>query len=645
MKTTAIIRRFSGVDNMSWIAFFTVLLLAVFGWNKAAAITIDFDNNLTGGTYTAGNLLEGSPSIGTQWVRSANTGVAGSAFKILAGVGADRNQGVTAQAGSGTITSANYTFSPSNTDLGGTFNATSSIVNYSFSVRFESAPNTSSVYLGRVHIGPTNYPAAEFDFWSNGQVKALNGSGGNGGTDIILKTTKGGATNFTPLGGVYFTYSGQVNYATHTYTVFLDGVAQTIAGPTATANFGFQNNSANTADITIQTDNTLTTGWIPFSVSHFECWLDPVWSAPITISTGGIYTGNWASTSATTPAVKITTSAPVTIQNSNIKGPYHLIYTANVNANLTVINCKGYGENPNVSGQQMPKFIYALDAQSLTAQKNYLESTAGMWMDGPSTSGGQSINITNNKAFLIDGRVSDGAGGYNTTVDVTSFFQLGSAHLLASGVVSWNQVIEVPNESRVEDSINFWDAGGSPGNPIKIFDNCIEGGYSYPVGSATYSGCGINCADGKSGDSLSTCSAYNSAYNNVVVNYGHSGTAILDGHDNTFYNNQDYSCGTVGVNTPNLSTQSAGIGLWDLYGTGTGVFFNNTATGNFVGWVNPGFNIPHTGEYDYYFPAYPAGVTANTWCSGTITAAVEQTAVNSWYSAVTLNGISVGPNW
>src|SRR5579871_6439709 len=49
------------------------------------------------------------------------------------------------------------------------------------------------------------------------------------------------------------------------------------------------------------------------------------WSNPITITKGGTYTGNWQSNSASTPAVSIQTSQPVTIINSNIQSRDTLI--------------------------------------------------------------------------------------------------------------------------------------------------------------------------------------------------------------------------------------------------------------------------------------------------------------------------------
>jgi hypothetical protein len=612
-------------------------LCCYFSCGQTHAIVTDFASG-----YTTNAILDGLPTSGTHWTRVANNGNANSAYKVIPGNGVDRAQTVTTQGTDGTVTSASYNFNPSSTDLGGTFNSSSSIIDYSFSMRLEADPNTSPGDVQRVLLG--NSIAAEICLLGNGTVHAYSAR-----TPITLKTTMGGSTNFVALGGVYFTVSGQLNYATKTFTVFLNGVAQTIGGPTDTTNFPFYVTTSSSPLVGITNVDPQETTWLPSSLSHFEYQLDPIWSGPITISSGGTYTGNWASTSATTPAVTIMTSAPVTIQNSNIKGPYHLIYTSNVGAYVTVTNCKGYGENPNVSGQVMPRFIYAYNVQSLTVTNNYLESTAGIEVYGNYKSS-QMVSVSKNYAFNIDGRLSDGAGGFSGSPtqlsQLVQFCQINSMLNLSAGAITWNKIVNVPNESRVEDSINILKSGGTSGNLLQITSNYVQGGYPCPATSGSYTGTGITCSDGGGGETAATSSQYVSATSNVVVNDYSNGMAIYDGHDITCSNNQVYSCATIGVDTSIQYGNATGMIRWDLYGNGTGVYYNDTMTGNYVGWVNANYSVPHAGERDYYYsPAYPAGVTGNTLYSGAITAAVEQTAVDSWYSAASMSGITIGPNW
>ena len=64
-------------------------------------------------------------------------------------------------------------------------------------------------------------------------------------------------------------------------------------------------------------------------------------SGPITISAGGTYSGNWESSSSS-PAVTVTTSQPVTIENCEVRGKGHLI-VINAVADVTIRNCRGEG--------------------------------------------------------------------------------------------------------------------------------------------------------------------------------------------------------------------------------------------------------------------------------------------------------------
>ena len=76
----------------------------------------------------------------------------------------------------------------------------------------------------------------------------------------------------------------------------------------------------------------------------------------ITITRGGTYTGNWQSTDPNLPAVKVDTTDPVTIVNSNVKGPGDLIVSDTDHTKITVRNTHGYAVNPNVYGKSAGRF-------------------------------------------------------------------------------------------------------------------------------------------------------------------------------------------------------------------------------------------------------------------------------------------------
>ena len=70
------------------------------------------------------------------------------------------------------------------------------------------------------------------------------------------------------------------------------------------------------------------------------------YAAPIVITRGGVYRGNWQSLDPRTPAVTIQTSQPVTNEYSNIQSRGTLIHSAFQRARVTVRRTRGVALNP-----------------------------------------------------------------------------------------------------------------------------------------------------------------------------------------------------------------------------------------------------------------------------------------------------------
>src|SRR6185295_18651269 len=80
-------------------------------------------------------------------------------------------------------------------------------------------------------------------------------------------------------------------------------------------------------------------------------------ASPIVITKGGTYTGTWESLDPNTPAVRINTSEPVTIENATIRSKGDLIVSGTSHTNITVRNVQGYGLNPDVYGRLNGEWI------------------------------------------------------------------------------------------------------------------------------------------------------------------------------------------------------------------------------------------------------------------------------------------------
>ena len=110
----------------------------------------------------------------------------------------------------------------------------------------------------------------------------------------------------------------------------------------------------------------------------------------------------------------------------------------------------------------------------------------------------QTFKVLNNVSHNIDGRLSDGKGGYLTTPGdhYVQFFQTNGLHNMVGAEVAWNQVTNDPGQSLVEDNISIFDTTGSRRNPISIHDNYIKGAYAIdPQHETDYTGGGIMLSD------------------------------------------------------------------------------------------------------------------------------------------------------
>jgi hypothetical protein len=267
-------------------------------------------------------------------------------------------------------------------------------------------------------------------------------------------------------------------------------------------------------------------------------------SRPSVITTGGTYVGSWESLDPNTDTVRINTNQSVSIERSRLRGAGILLNAPNNfgHDKLTVRDTSGYGLNPNISGKAKGRFLEVDYFDSLTVENCYLEGTAGIFVHGYRGDGtaNQTVKILRNRARNIDGRWSDGSGGYQTDLrarDLVQFFQYNGnadARPPAGVEVAWNEVINEPYVSRVEDNINIFYADFAAGAPLLIHDNYIQGAYA-ALPDLNYTGGGIMLADGP-------CS-YTRAYNNQVVSTANHGLAITGGHDNMYWNNRVVSRG------------------------------------------------------------------------------------------------------
>ena len=357
--------------------------------------------------------------------------------------------------------------------------------------------------------------------------------------------------------------------------------------------------------------------------------------SPLVISVGGIYKGNWESLVANVPVVTVNTTAPVIIEDCHLRGKSHLIRALLAGTNVTVRNCIAQAINSNVLDGENGRFIMDYMPTKLVIENNTLLGTAGIYVDGGGNSNG-GIIIRYNKVLNIEGRLSNGIGGYSAKKFLpVQFAQLNNVRATGGIEIAWNEVINEPRKSRVEDNINVYRSSGIAGSPILIHDNYIQGAYPNEPLVDSYSGGGI-IADGDV-TTLAEATGYVRIYDNQVVNTSNYGIAIASGHHVLVWSNHVISTGNL---SDGKRIASANVGLYVSVNpkSPTEIISSNSVAKNTVGWLNAK-GISNA----WWFPSCQAGMcAANTMLIPTV--AWEKAELIVWQTKLNNAKVRVGSN-
>ena len=378
-----------------------------------------------------------------------------------------------------------------------------------------------------------------------------------------------------------------------------------------------------------------------------------VYATPIVITSGGTYTGNWQGTT-TTPAVYVNTSSPVVLKNCNVTGPGTLIQGAyHLAVTLTVTGCTGLGTNTGPAGTAPGHFLSASNFTSVIAEHNLLENTGGFGFYGSDVATTGKVQVLYNSLKNVDGLPNGGGACTENGSQPYCHRNFVIVHDMLDDPnieIAWNQVINTPDKSAMEDVILIQYSSGLATGPIRIHDNYIGGAYdSAPETSMDYTGSGINVADGGTVADAAHATAFVHAYDNQVVNFENYGMGIAAGHDNEIYDNR--------IITSNLLPGGAQMGkpwtgllLKNNYNQPASIFYNNTATANVVGDTYTSAYGLRTADCDF-FAAGPglcsAEAPVNTDfvpLSGVqIEPADEAAEFASWLAKIGARGFVMGP--
>lgn len=381
-----------------------------------------------------------------------------------------------------------------------------------------------------------------------------------------------------------------------TTTVTAPPVTTTVTAPPSTTTVTVTPPPTTTTTTTTTTPTTTTTEPPP------PC------GAPITITTGGTYSGCYQSNSTSTPAVTISTTAPVTLSKAHIIAKGNGLQGVN-GTRLTITDSVFDQTDPGAVVKH--RAVELNQPASFIFTNNRLTDTDGIWIGGGSPN-----------PFTVDANLATNIGRYPHPISpncCVQFLQLD--HVVTSvGHVYWNHTRNVYGQSGIEDNISMYASGGTDStHRFDIGWNLIDGAYPRATNcqdscGADYRGGGIMLGDGSGG-------GHNMAHDNTVVSTTNYGIEVaLD---------DNYATNNLLINDAVEQSSNFGQAI-----TGYGGFTppGAHATGTKYNWRR---STTDPGQASCY--------PTNTCTGGTQVSTTEQQARDMWDVSRAAASVIVGP--
>lgn len=358
-------------------------------------------------------------------------------------------------------------------------------------------------------------------------------------------------------------------------------------------------------------------------------------AAPLVITEGGTYSGNWESANPDVPAISIRTDEPVMIRGSHLRSRGHLIEGVIDGVDLTVIDSTAEGLNPSREGRVPGRFVILRNPSRVLIERNELNGTSGIRLEGyTGNRGDDTYRILRNRVTNVDGRMSTGTGfsSNDSDAELVQFVQFVQVRAVPGIEVSWNDVCNEPGRSRVEDVVSVYVSSGTDSSPISLQDNFIKGAYPVDPTSDQYSGGGIMLGDGVAdGSGVGNVDASR----NVIVNTTNYGMAVSAGQSMRMSGNRLFSTGLL-PNGAAVAAQNVGLYVWNIHQQpdfGDVEVFDNVA-----GWERP-----NQGDRNDFWLPDVSTATANESYNGVVTDKVIGTEYSSWLARARAAGVTIGP--
>ena len=385
-----------------------------------------------------------------------------------------------------------------------------------------------------------------------------------------------------------------------------------------------------------------------------------VWSAPLTITTPGVYTGSWRSLDPGQPAVHVAAGVTgVVIESARVSSMGDGI-VVDAGAEVQIQNSRGWGLHPMTQDSTNGKFVSGARPGALTVEHSYAEAWLfGVYIDGQLDAAQKKVGVRWNRIRNIQGRKTNADGSYqplrSTAGGVAHAVQLNAVSTCADAEIAWNEIVQEPSIGFSEDIVNIYQSSGTPSSKIRVHDNVVYGGYatepgkpapSSGEGGGAYAGCGI-ISDGGDPNGSEALNGELDIYGNIVIATTNCGIGIAGGsmvhvHDNRMTSSGVLEDGTI------IWANNVGGYVWSQY---TSAFHANLFDKNYSSWLEGPGSAHNTGatpnNNSYWFPdngtnGTVASYDAQTTAPSGITIQTERDEYQLFWTRTRAAAVTVG---
>jgi len=301
---------------------------------------------------------------------------------------------------------------------------------------------------------------------------------------------------------------------------------------------------------------------------------------------------------------------------------------------VTFTNCL-FLHDPLRGGALGPRAVYAYHARKVRVQNCYFLNTGGVMVDGFSDlfqNDADSFQLLNSR---FDNICGDSGGNYRQMAQLQNVVERPGLE------IGYNQVVNTPGQSRVEDNINLGNASGTVASPLRVHNNYVEGAYPAVPTDTGFTGTGMTTDANSTGLPLNVFPHNIVAEKNYFVACLNAAMNIAAGYDVLYTNNDIVTSAKLADGTYLPSANNA-VAVFRGQAYSDAQFHNNRITGNRINFVPRPF-YDHAGD-----PLGPNSTVLaindgyNTYAS-TATYQDERAAFAAWQNRLTAQQVLIGP--